>query len=358
MSVIAVAHLRVQGADFIFVPLAAGMGRLSVNDQNVVLHELRQLCRSAGLAGEVVPVWQGADGTGYLADQRYQAMLSRSLRLDFVRTNINKRLNATSTSSTLQQLSNLVDAVPSTTPAVPTATTSASARMPNASPPAANERRSLPEFNAAARRKVPNRVVTMLFSDIVGSTKLKQEYGDAQSMALINKHHAIVRQILGGTATGEEVSTSGDSFFMAFSTPSDAVLCALRWQDAIRNFAQDEGVSLQDRIGIHVGEVYVDNAKVAGKEFDLNGIQVDTAARVMSLAQGNQILLSSFAFHNAKQMLEGYEFDGIGQLSWRSYGPYDVKGVDIPVEIFEVGEAGLACMKPPPDGEKAKRHAK
>jgi class 3 adenylate cyclase len=195
----------------------------------------------------------------------------------------------------------------------------------------------------------------MLFSDIVGSTRLKQELGDARSMEVLKHHHALVRQLLKATATGEEVSTAGDSFFITFSIPSEAVTFALRWQDKIRNFSQDEGVNLQDRIGIHVGEVYTDNAKSAGKDFDLNGLQVDTAARIMSLAQGDQILLSQFAFVNAQQMLEGFEFDGLSTLAWRSYGPYVVKGVDMPIDIYEVGEAGLACLKSPPDSEKAKR---
>ncbi|MBM4210698.1 MAG: adenylate/guanylate cyclase domain-containing protein, partial [Gammaproteobacteria bacterium] len=217
---------------------------------------------------------------------------------------------------------------------------------------------SLPSIRDSSTTKVTNRVVTMLFSDVVGSTKLKQQYGDAQSMQVLNKHHALVRSLLKSTTTGEEVSTQGDSFFIAFAVPSEAVVFALRWQSAVRDFAEEEGVSLQDRIGIHVGEVYADNAKVAGKEFDFNGIQVDTASRIMSLGQGNQILLSHFAYHNARQMLEGFEFDGLDELAWREHGLYDVKGVDHPIEIFEVGETRRGHLKAPPDSEKAKRHSK
>jgi hypothetical protein len=54
-------------------------------------------------------------------------------------------------------------------------------------------------------------------------------------------------------------------------------------------------------------------------------------------------------------MLEGFEFEGLSTLARRSYGPYVVKGVDMPIDIYEVGEAGLACLTPPPDSEKAKR---
>ena len=321
MMDVQVAHLRIQGTDFIFVPFSSSMARLSAAEQSAVLGELRTFCRSSGLIGEVVPVWQGATGISYLSDPRYHAALSKTISLDVIQQKVNRKLAAPGASATLVSLT----------------------------------RTSSPGAQTPTQRSAANRVATMLFSDIVGSTRLKQELGDARSMEVLKHHHALVRQLLKTTATGEEVSTAGDSFFITFAIPSEAVTFALRWQDKIRNFSQDEGVNLQDRIGIHVGEVYTDNAKSAGKDFDLNGLQVDTAARIMSLAQGDQILLSQFAFVNAQQMLEGFEFDGLGALAWRTYGPFVVKGVDMPIDIYEVGEAGLACLKSPPDSEKAKR---
>ena len=321
MMDVQVAHLRIQGTDFIFVPFSSSMARLSAAEQSAVLGELRTFCRSSGLIGEVVPVWQGATGISYLSDPRYHAALSKTISLDVIQQKLNRKLAAPGASATLATLT----------------------------------RTSSPGAQTPPQRSAANRVATMLFSDIVGSTRLKQELGDARSMEVLKHHHALVRQLLKTTATGEEVSTAGDSFFITFAIPSEAVTFALRWQDKIRNFSQDEGVNLQDRIGIHVGEVYTDNAKSAGKDFDLNGLQVDTAARIMSLAQGDQILLSQFAFVNAQQMLEGFEFDGLGTLAWRTYGPFVVKGVDMPIDIYEVGEAGLACLKSPPDSEKAKR---
>ena len=321
MMDVQVAHLRIQGTDFIFVPFSSSMARLSAAEQSAVLGELRTFCRSSGLIGEVVPVWQGATGISYLSDPRYHAALSKTISLDVIQQKLNRKLAAPGASATLATLT----------------------------------RTSSPGAQTPTQRSAANRVATMLFSDIVGSTRLKQELGDARSMEVLKHHHALVRQLLKTTATGEEVSTAGDSFFITFAIPSEAVTFALRWQDKIRNFSQDEGVNLQDRIGIHVGEVYTDNAKSAGKDFDLNGLQVDTAARIMSLAQGDQILLSQFAFVNAQQMLEGFEFDGLGTLAWRTYGPFVVKGVDMPIDIYEVGEAGLACLKSPPDSEKAKR---
>jgi hypothetical protein len=57
-------------------------------------------------------------------------------------------------------------------------------------------------------------------------------------------------------------------------------------------------------------------------------------------------------------MLEGFEIDGIGDLTWKHHGQYEVKGVKEPLDIYEVGETGLACLRPPPDSEKAKRAAR
>jgi hypothetical protein len=54
-------------------------------------------------------------------------------------------------------------------------------------------------------------------------------------------------------------------------------------------------------------------------------------------------------------MLEGMEISGIGHLTWKAYGLYEVKGVKNPLEIFEVGETGFAPLRAPQDTEKAKR---
>lgn len=354
MSFIQVAHVRVQGVDFVFVPLSSQIKAVSPNDRQILTRQVREICRAAGLGGEVVIVWSSESGVGYLADSRYHAMLSKTLTLTFLKANLNKRLNSPGVTGLLAQLS--ADPFAGSLPPLPsTPTNDARPPSPAPAPEGDKDHRSMPSIHAAARTATANRVVTMLFTDLVGSTKLKQEYGDARAMQLVRRHHDIVRKLLAGSATGEEVSTSGDSFFIAFATPSEAVMFALRMQSLIEDMNGEEGTSVQDRVGIHVGEVYVDNAKVAGKTFDFNGIQVDTAARIMSLAQGKQILMSRFVYDNAFQMLNGHDIDGIDVIAWRNHGFYEVKGVQAPVEICEVGQVGLAPLKPPPDSEKAKR---
>lgn len=359
MNSVQVAHVRIQGNEFVFVPFSPLMATVSPADQQHLLTQMREICRRFGLNGEVVVAWQGPNGLGYLADSRYHGVLSKVLNMTVVRSNLNKKVSSPAISGLLAQVAlDPFNTAPAATRA-PAPTSAPAARAPAAAPAPASsgvdEHRSMPGIHAGARKATSNRVVTMLFTDLVGSTKLKQEYGDAHAMQLVRQHHDLVRNILASTATGEEVSTSGDSFFIAFATPSEAVTFALRMQTRLEDLNEAEGTDIQDRIGIHVGEVYADNAKVAGKTFDFNGIQVDTAARIMSLAQGRQILMSRFAYDNAYQMLNGYEIDGIPEIEWRNHGLYEVKGVEDPVEICEVGEPGFAPLKPPPDSEKAKR---
>ena len=198
--------------------------------------------------------------------------------------------------------------------------------------------------------------MTLLFTDIIGSTQLKQTMGDAHAVTLIQQHHSALRAILGQFGEGEVIDTAGDSFFIAFTKPSDAVKFALLLQAKIRALAHETGTAVRDRIGIHVGEVFIDEQPTGGGSRGLSGLQVDTCARVMSLGEANQILISRLAFDSARQVLKGEEIAGIGPLSWLNHGSYSLKGVDEPIEICEVGEEGEAALSPPSDSEKARRH--
>jgi WD40 repeat protein/class 3 adenylate cyclase/tRNA A-37 threonylcarbamoyl transferase component Bud32 len=198
-------------------------------------------------------------------------------------------------------------------------------------------------------------VLTLVFTDIVGSTKLKQELGDQEAVSAILRHHAAVREILSRFGQGEEVETAGDSFFIVFTNPSDAVKFSLFAQARLRAMAAENGHPIFDRIGIHVGEVLVEEDGDRGKAEALYGIQVDTCARVQSLAEGDQILLTRFAFDEARRSLSFDELNEVDPLSWLNHGPYLLKGVEEPIEICEVGELGKAKLGRPPDTEKAHR---
>jgi serine/threonine-protein kinase len=205
----------------------------------------------------------------------------------------------------------------------------------------------------AFRRRHRTGLLTLLFTDIVGSTRIKQALGDSSGVALIQQHHAALRQLVGQFPDAQVIDTAGDSFFILFVRPSDAVQFALRWQSRVRALAKEDAIPVLDRIGIHIGEVIVDEAEGASKR--LFGGQVDACARIMSLAGADQILLSRAAFDNARQALKGNEIQGLSELVWLNHGPYVLKGLDEPIEICEVGESGAACLKAPADVDKARR---
>jgi serine/threonine protein kinase/class 3 adenylate cyclase len=199
-------------------------------------------------------------------------------------------------------------------------------------------------------------LLTLVFTDIVGSTRLKQQWGDAEGVALIQRHHVLVREILSRFKEAQEISTAGDSFFLVFAKPSEAVQFALLLQSRLGTLTQETGRPTSDRIGIHFGEVFIEEAEGWAKPKDLYGLQVDVCARVMSLAQANQILMTRFVFDNARAALRREDLEGTSALSWLNHGPYLLKGIEEPLEICEVGAAGAAPLCAPVTSENARRH--
>src|SRR5690349_5726110 len=70
-------------------------------------------------------------------------------------------------------------------------------------------------------------LVSSLFTDLVGSTQLKQRYGEREAVGLIQEHHSLVRALLREFAQAEEIETAGDSFLLVFGRPSEAVSFAV-----------------------------------------------------------------------------------------------------------------------------------
>jgi WD40 repeat protein/serine/threonine protein kinase/class 3 adenylate cyclase len=198
-------------------------------------------------------------------------------------------------------------------------------------------------------------LVTLLFTDMVGSTALKQQLGDKAGSAFFGRHHQLVRHTLQAFAGSQEIETAGDSFLITFATPSHAVQFALLLQARLRILSQERGVRAQDRIGIHVGEVVIKGEEASAGPKDLYGIQIDTCSRVMSLAKAGQILMTRSVFDSARQVLKGEDIQEVGRLEWLHHGPYLLKGLDEPVEICEVRERGQEVLGPPGTSDKAQR---
>ena len=139
-------------------------------------------------------------------------------------------------------------------------------------------------WSVSDRNELPTGTVTLLFTDIEGSTALLERLGDAYGDVLA-LHHATLRGIW-TSHRGVEVKTDGDAFFVAFEAATDAVAAAQAGQEALAAAAWPEGVELRVRMGMHTGEPRV-------RDDDYWGSDVHYAARVASAANGGQVLLSN-----------------------------------------------------------------
>ncbi len=200
-------------------------------------------------------------------------------------------------------------------------------------------------------------VTTLLLTDIVDSTKLVERLGDVRAAAVFGAADRLARDLL-RSHNGQEIDKT-DGFLFLFGRPVDAVLFALAYHEGLRAVSGKEGVELKARAGIHLGELVVienDPADVArgAKPVEVEGIAKPLAARIMSLAQGGQTLMTGSAFDLARRAVVGSAGAPPG-TAWRAHGAYMLKGCEEPIDVFEVGVEGLAPLSAPPDTEKAKR---
>ena len=153
-------------------------------------------------------------------------------------------------------------------------------------------------------------LATILFTDIVGSTELAASLGDRRWRELLERHHAVVRALL-GRYRGVEQDVAGDGFFAAFDGPARAVRCALAIVDALRP------LELEIRAGVHTGEV----GTSAGKA---SGIAVNIAARVAALADPSEVLVSQ----TVKDLVAG------SGIRFDARGAQGLKGIDGSWQLF------------------------
>jgi class 3 adenylate cyclase len=165
----------------------------------------------------------------------------------------------------------------------------------------------------------PERVLaTVLFTDIVDSTRLATEMGDRRWRDLLEEHDKVVRGHL-KRFSGREVNTTGDGFLAVFDGPTRAVECA-------RAVADDmPALGIQIRAGLHTGEV-----ELIGE--DVGGIAVHVAARVSALAEGG-VVLASRTVHDLAA--------GSG-ISFEPRGRHALKGVAEEWDIYEVRSTPLS----------------
>jgi len=162
-------------------------------------------------------------------------------------------------------------------------------------------------------RVLPGRArLTLLFTDIVGSTQALVELGDERWRGLLTRYLATVRSEL-ARFHGHEVNTAGDAFFATFGRPMAGLQCAY----AIRASVQQLG--LQTRTGVHLGDV-----EMRGEQ--LSGLAVHTAARVMAKAEPGEVLISE-AMREAIQEPE---------VQLRDRGRHELRGVPGEWQLYAV----------------------
>ncbi|HUR77634.1 MAG TPA: tetratricopeptide repeat protein [Acidimicrobiales bacterium] len=131
---------------------------------------------------------------------------------------------------------------------------------------------------------LPAGVVTFLFTDIQGSTRLFREFGD-EYPKLLDAHNEVIRKAVAEN-NGHEVSTEGDAFFLAFASPHDALRAAVDAQRRLAAYGWPEGGVIQVRMGLHTGD-----AHPTGDNYI--ALAVHQAARVAASGHGGQIVVSS-----------------------------------------------------------------
>lgn len=162
--------------------------------------------------------------------------------------------------------------------------------------------------------------VTILFSDVEGSSPLYEKLGDLRAHEVIRTHNEIFRRQV-AAHRGYEVKTFGDSFMIAFSSARRAAQCAIALQRSFAEYCvRHPDLPLRVRMGLHVGEAINESS-------DLFGKAVILAARIAALAQGGQILVSS-TLHDLVA--------NAGDLRFAPLGERRLKGLAGTHLIFEV----------------------
>jgi class 3 adenylate cyclase len=165
-------------------------------------------------------------------------------------------------------------------------------------------RRPLPEIDTV--------LATVLFTDIVDSTRRQAELGDAGWKDLVERHNEIVRDLL-LEHRGEEQDTAGDGFFVRFDGPARAIRCAKDIVGSVRPLGIDV------RAGLHTGECEIVDGKAGG-------LAVSIGARVMANAGPSQVVVSQ----TVKDLVAG------SGLAFEDAGEHELKGVPDRWRLYRV----------------------
>ncbi|MFP5328352.1 MAG: adenylate/guanylate cyclase domain-containing protein, partial [Acidimicrobiia bacterium] len=172
-----------------------------------------------------------------------------------------------------------------------------------------------------------DRIVALLFTDVVGSTALLDRLGDEAFDAFRRRHFRNLREQVAAHG-GTEVKSLGDGLMVVLPSAVQAIECAVALQ---RQSAASDGVAI--RVGVHVGEPFLD-------EDDYFGTPVVVARRLCDQAGPGQIYASALV----RELVGGrrdFEFESVGEL--------ELKGLSTPVPAYEISymRESRSCLPPP-----------
>jgi class 3 adenylate cyclase len=172
---------------------------------------------------------------------------------------------------------------------------------------------------ALGERWRTHRLVTVLVTDVEGSTEMIERLGDERWFDLRRDHDEIVREHL-RAHRGTEVDSAGDGFLLVFDDAGEALLCALDVQRALAEYNTENGTDLHVRMGLHTGEVIRSEGGVVGRH-------VHVAARISGQARGGEVCVSS-AVHDA--------LAGAGRFTFGEGSAVELKGLTGEHRIHQV----------------------
>jgi class 3 adenylate cyclase len=185
--------------------------------------------------------------------------------------------------------------------------------------------------------RLPAGTLTFVFTDVEGSTRLlrqlRERYGE-----VLAAHQRLLRDAFTSHG-GHEVDTQGDSFFVAFPRPREAVLAAVAAQQSLAEHPWPPGAELRVRIGIHTGPAEVEGDRYVG-------LAVHRAARICAAGRGGQVLVSQAT----TALLEDDE-DELPGLEFRDLGERRLKDFQRPVRVYQIVAGMEGEDAPPPTSE-------
>lgn len=184
--------------------------------------------------------------------------------------------------------------------------------------------------------ELPHGTVTLLFTDVEGSTQLQHRLGGDGYQEVVAEHRRLLEDAFANHA-GVVVDRQTESFFVAFGRARDAVQAAADAQQLLARHTWPAGTQVRVRMGIHSGD-----PEVAGDRYV--GLAVSRAARICASAHGGQVLLSS----SARALLSDHDRNDL-----RTLGAYRLKDFDQPEPISQLVVDGLPAQFPPLRTESA-----